>query len=77
MKGKSEDWSGLPSSKSLFHAQHNCGLPIGNLLSQLFGNIYMNEFDHWVKRELGIKYYSRYVDDFILIHNSKEYLQSV
>mgnify|MGYP002412165271 CR=1 FL=1 len=47
------------------------------LTSQLFGNIYMNEFDHWVKRELGIKHYGRYVDDFVLIHESKGYLQSV
>jgi hypothetical protein len=35
----------------------------------------MNEFDHWVKRDFGIKYYGRYVDDFILIHNNKEYLK--
>jgi hypothetical protein len=77
IKGKNEDWDGLPHTKSLFQAQPNCGLPIGNLTSQLFGNIYMNEFDHWVKRELGIKHYGRYVDDFILIHESKEYLQSI
>jgi retron-type reverse transcriptase len=77
IKGKKEDWSGLPQTKSLFHAQPNCGLPIGNLTSQLFGNIYMNEFDHWVKKELGIKHYGRYVDDFVLIHESKDYLQSV
>lgn len=77
IKGKKEDWSGLPQTKSLFHSQPNCGLPIGNLTSQLFGNIYMNEFDHWVKRELHIKHYGRYVDDFVLIHQSKEYLQSV
>ncbi len=36
----------------------------------------MNDFDHWVKRELGIKYYGRYVDDFILVHNDKESLLS-
>lgn len=77
IKGKMEDWAGLPQTKSLFYAQHNCGLPIGNLTSQLFGNIYMNEFDHWIKKELHIKYYGRYVDDFILIHESKDYLQSV
>ena len=76
IKGKKQDWAGLPQTKSLFHAQHNCGLPIGNLTSQLFGNIYMNEFDHWVKKELGIKYYGRYVDDFILIHPDKEYLKT-
>jgi RNA-directed DNA polymerase len=77
IKGKKEDWVGLPQTKSLFYTQHNCGLPIGNLTSQLFGNIYMNEFDHWVKRELGVKFYGRYVDDFILIHHSKEYLHSI
>jgi hypothetical protein len=77
IKGKKEDWAGLPQTKSLFYAQHNCGLPIGNLTSQLFGNIYMNEFDHWVKRVLGIKQYGRYVDDFVLIHESKDYLQSI
>ena len=37
----------------------------------------MNEFDHWVKKELHIKHYGRYVDDFVLIHESKDYLQSV
>lgn len=77
IKGKKEDWSGLPQTKSLFHAQPNCGLPIGNLTSQLFGNIYMNDFDHWIKKELGIKHYGRYVDDFVLINESKDYLQSI
>ena len=77
IKGKKDDWNGLPPTKSLFHAQNNCGLPIGNLTSQLFGNIYMNEFDHWVKKSLGIRYYGRYVDDFILIHENKDYLQSM
>ena len=55
VKGLKKDWSGLPKSKSLFYAKHNCGLPIGNLTSQLFGNVYLNEFDHWVKKFLGIK----------------------
>ncbi len=77
VKGKKSAWKGLPQSKSLFHAKANCGLPIGNLTSQLFGNIYLNEFDHWVKRELKINCYGRYVDDFILMHESKEYLKSL
>ncbi|MBN1480420.1 RNA-directed DNA polymerase [candidate division KSB1 bacterium] len=77
IKGSRLDWIGLPNTKSLFSAQPDCGLPIGNLTSQLFGNIYLNEFDHFVKRELRIRYYGRYVDDFILIHNSKEYLKSL
>jgi RNA-directed DNA polymerase len=75
IKGEKSDWHGLPKSKSLFYAQEFCGLPIGNLTSQLFGNVYMNEFDHFVKRNLGIKYYGRYVDDFILVHPDKEYLK--
>lgn len=74
IKGKRSDWKNLPYTKSLFHAEKDCGLPIGNLTSQLFGNVYMNEFDHFVKRDLGIKYYGRYVDDFILIHPDKDYL---
>ncbi len=77
IKGQKSDWEGLPKTKSLFYTKPNCGLPIGNLTSQLFGNIYMNEFDHWVKKDLGIKYYGRYVDDFILIHPDKEYLKSL
>lgn len=48
IKGSSSDWKGLPKTKSLFYAKINCGLPIGNLTSQLFGNIYLNEFDHFV-----------------------------
>jgi hypothetical protein len=76
IKGKKEDWQGLPTTKSLFHAKANCGLPIGNLTSQLFGNVYLNDFDHFVKRDLGIRYYGRYVDDFVLVHSSKHYLQN-
>lgn len=51
--------------------------PFDYLTSQLFGNIYLNNFDHFVKRDLKIKYYGRYVDDFILIHNDKDYLKSL
>ncbi len=43
------------------------GVPIGNLLSQLFGLIYLNPLDHYIKRNLKIKNYVRYVDDFILV----------
>jgi len=77
IKGDKSDWEGLPTDKSLFTAKMDCGLPIGNLTSQLFGNIYLNEFDHFIKRDLKIKYYGRYVDDFILIHNNKNYLKSI
>ena len=77
IKGKKSDWNGLPKTKSLFYANKNCGLPIGNLTSQLFGNVYMNEFDHYVKKELGIKHYGRYVDDFVLIHPDRNYLKLI
>ena len=77
VKGKKEDWIDLPLDKSLFHTKPDCGLPIGNLTSQLFGNIYLNELDHFIKRDLNIKYYGRYVDDFVLIHKSKNYLKSL
>ena len=42
------------------------GIPIGNLLSQMYALIYLNPLDHFIKRELGVKKYCRYVDDFIL-----------
>jgi retron-type reverse transcriptase len=50
------------------------GIPIGNLTSQLFSNIYLNELDQYIKQELKIKYYYRYVDDFIILSNSKKEL---
>lgn len=48
------------------------GIPIGNLLSQLYALIYLNPLDHYIKRELGIKHYCRYVDDFVLFGISRE-----
>jgi RNA-directed DNA polymerase len=50
------------------------GLPLGNLTSQLLVNIYMNEFDQFVKRELKVKYYIRYADDFVFLSSEKELL---
>jgi hypothetical protein len=73
--GTKEEWRKLPKSKSLFYTQKNKGLPIGNLTSQLFSNIYMNEFDRYVKDILKINYYGRYVDDFVVVDNDIEYLK--
>jgi len=53
------------------------GLPIGNLTSQLFANIYMNEFDQFIKHEMRIKHYARYTDDFIIVSADKEYLDKL
>ncbi len=77
MKGKKEDWRGLPKSKSLFWAKPDVGLPIGNLTSQLFGNVYLNDLDHFIKYELGCVYYGRYVDDIVIVHSDKAYLKSI
>jgi retron-type reverse transcriptase len=75
VKGRPSDWAGLPSDKSLFLTPPGCGLPIGNLTSQLFSNVYLDVFDQYVKRELHIKHYGRYVDDFYLVDNSKDRLK--
>jgi len=50
------------------------GVPIGNYLSQHFGNLYLSSFDHWMKEEQGCKYYFRYCDDVVILHASKEHL---
>ncbi len=53
------------------------GLPLGNLTSQLLVNIYMNEFDQFVKRELKVKYYIRYADDFVILSQNKNELSLI
>jgi retron-type reverse transcriptase/ribosomal protein L21E len=58
----------------LFAKLRRRGLPIGNLTSQFWANVYLNPFDHFVKRELGCKAYLRYVDDFALFADHKEEL---
>ena len=54
IKGLCSDWTGLPFNKSMFYASEGCGLPIGNLTSQLFGNVFSNDFDHWMKKRTGL-----------------------
>jgi len=53
------------------------GLPLGNLTSQLLINIYMNEFDQFVKHVLKVKYYIRYADDFVILNADKNYLKNL
>jgi len=61
---------------SSFHAnQQGVGLPLGNLTSQLLVNVYMHEFDRYVKHNLNIKYYIRYADDFAVLSEDKRYLE--
>ena len=53
------------------------GLPLGNLTSQLLVNIYMNEFDQFMKRELKVRYYVRYADDFVILNENRVYLEQL
>ena len=77
IKGKRSNWNSLPKTKSLFHTNADSGLPIGNYTSQVFANLYMNTFDHYIKHDLKIKFYGRYVDDFVIVHQNKEYLKNL
>lgn len=58
----------VPARKSLFHAAPGVGLPIGNLSSQFFANVYLDGTDQMIKRRLGLRHYVRYVDDMVLVH---------
>jgi retron-type reverse transcriptase len=58
----------IPPYKRLINAGPDRGLPIGNLTSQFFANVYLNELDQFVKHQLKCRHYLRYVDDFILLH---------
>jgi hypothetical protein len=74
LKSKNEAFARVPRHKSLWHTPLDRGLPIGNLTSQFFANVYLNELDQFVKHTLKAKYYYRYVDDFIILHESSDYL---
>jgi len=52
-------------------------LPIGNVTSQIFSNIYLNEFDYFIKHQLKVKHYFRYADDFAIIYQDREYLEDL
>lgn len=77
IRSDKSEWDGLPKSKSLFTTNKGCGLPIGNLTSQLFSNIFLNVFDQYVKRTLKCKHYGRYVDDAFIVSQDKKFLKSI
>ncbi|MFP4465298.1 MAG: reverse transcriptase domain-containing protein [Alphaproteobacteria bacterium] len=66
----------VPPHKSLRRAPDGKGLPIGNLTSQFFANVYLNELDQYVKHRLRARYYGRYVDDMMLFHEDPGVLNS-
>lgn len=75
--GDYTNWVGLDRNKSLFFTPEDCGLPIGNLTSQLFSNVYLNVFDQFMKRELKCEHYGRYVDDAFLVSRDKHWMLSL
>ena len=66
----------VPTHKRLSNHPSHRGLPIGNLSSQFFANIYLNELDQFIKHKIGAKHYVRYVDDMILLHKSPQWLNA-
>jgi Reverse transcriptase (RNA-dependent DNA polymerase). len=70
-------WLAQEVVSSFYTIAPGIGLPLGNLTSQLFANVYMHELDMFVKQELRVKNYIRYADDFVVLSDDKRYLQSV
>lgn len=66
----------VPKHKRLGAQPNHLGLPIGNLSSQFFANVYLNELDQFVKHELRARHYIRYVDDFVILHESTAQLRA-
>lgn len=72
--GSPSEWDGVDASKLMANAPADCGMPIGNLTSQLLSNVYMNPFDQMVKRLLYFLHYGRYVDDSDTICSDRQRL---
>ncbi|HSV48404.1 MAG TPA: RNA-directed DNA polymerase [Ramlibacter sp.] len=74
LRGRAELLARVPPHKSLFNAPPDTGLPIGNLSSQFFANVHLDALDQFCKHRIGARHYVRYVDDFILLHESPQWL---
>ena len=75
-RGKPELLAKVPPHKRLTNQPAHLGLPIGNLSSQFFANIYLDALDQHIKHHIGARHYIRYVDDFILLHPSPQWLNA-
>ena len=69
------DFEQLPAHKTLFKAAPDCGLPIGNLTSQFFANVYLDALDQFIKHQLKVRFYVRYCDDLVLLASNEEELK--
>jgi len=74
LRGEAGLLRSIPTHKTLFHAPKSKGLPIGNLNSQFFANVYLNGLDQFVKHRLKCRYYLRYCDDFVLLSKERDQL---
>ncbi|MBL4899487.1 MAG: hypothetical protein JKX76_07555 [Colwellia sp.] len=74
LKGNLELLKAIPAHKTLINTPNGKGLPIGNLNSQFFANVYLNALDQFIKHQLKCRYYVRYCDDFVLLANSEQQL---
>lgn len=76
LRGDADKLKLVPAHKRLTNHPADYGLPIGNLSSQFFANIYLNALDQFIKHQIRAKYYIRYVDDFVLLHESAQWLNA-
>jgi len=76
LRGEATKLNLVPEHKRLAEQPSHLGLPIGNLSSQFFANVYLNDLDQFIKHKIGAKHYVRYVDDFILLHESPQWLNA-
>ena len=74
VRGTRAELALVPPHKRLFNAPHGYGLPIGNLSSQFFANVLLDDLDQFAKHRLPAPHYVRYVDDFVLLHDSTQWL---
>lgn len=72
--GDLHDWDDIDHAKCMRFAAPGVALPIGNLTSQLFSNVYLNIFDQFIKRDIKCHHYGRYVDDSVQIDPDREWL---
>lgn len=73
----SDAYDHLFDASTLYRTTAAKGMPIGNLSSQLFANIFLCDFDHWVKQALGVRRYIRYVDDMVVLSDSPDELRAI
>lgn len=76
LRGRPDLFERVPAHKRLANQPAHLGLPIGNLSSQFFANVYLNALDQHCKHDLQARHYIRYVDDFILLHESPQWLNA-